>query len=106
MSYNSVFEYYGSVELISRFNDWCDKNHYYDDRIYYNDRESFNLLAGDSDPWEVAVMMKHNNGWEISDGYLAVRNGNPFSFTNLKEYLADFPEFLSEMEADMEEEEE
>lgn len=106
MSYNSVFEYYGSAELISRFNDWCDKNYYYDDRIYYNDRESFNILAGDSDPWQVAVMMSRSNGWNIGDKYLAIRNGNPFSFNSLKEYLEDFPEFLDEMEEGIEEEEE
>lgn len=102
-NYDRVFDCLSDSELIARFNAWCDKEQYWDDRIFDNDEYNVNMLVGEETSPYQAMRDMENTSWNSTDNYVFI-NGRGFveSFDNVQEYVSDFPEALAEIDKALE----
>ena len=102
-NYDRVFDCLSDSELIERFNAWCEKEQYWDDRIFDNDEYNVNMLVGEETSPYQAMRDMENTSWNSTDDYVFV-NGRGFveSFNNVQEYVSDFPEALAEIDKALE----
>lgn len=103
-NYDRVFEVLSDRDLIERFNAWCEREQYWDDRIFDNDTYNVDMLIGeDASPYQVMRDME-NTSWNSSDDYVFI-NGRGYieSFNDIQEYVSNFPEALAKIDKALEE---